>query len=267
MPDSLNLFELTALSLVMLAGLVCDVVLLRRFAPAPAWRVTTGLWGMPELLMAAGAVLGVTVLSSALYTVTNAAMTVIIPAELVLRFAMLAGFFIFFRRRRIAIAPALGLDALTPRKAIGWGVVFALASQPPVGLMIYGCDTLYRLVGIKPSEQPITELFTTTDSPLLLTTITVFAIVAAPVFEEFLFRGFAYPALKHRVGTGRALAIVSAAFAFSHLHMPSVIPLFVLALALGLAYELTGSLLTSITMHATFNGLMIVRLFYQRAHP
>jgi membrane protease YdiL (CAAX protease family) len=42
--------------------------------------------------------------------------------------------------------------------------------------------------------------------------------------------------------------------------------LVVLAVGLTLAYELTGSLLTSITMHSLFNLVMIVQLFYQRAH-
>ena len=97
-------------------------------------------------------------------------------------------------------------------------------------------------------------------------TLTLFALVVAPVFEEFFFRGFAYPALKEHLGSVRALVIVSAAFAASHLHGPSFVPLFVLALGLGLAYELTGTLLTPITMHAVFNSTMIVQLFYQRAH-
>jgi membrane protease YdiL (CAAX protease family) len=63
------------------------------------------------------------------------------------------------------------------------------------------------------------------------------------------------------------LVIVSAAFAVSHWHGPSLLPLFVLALGFGLAYELTGSLLAPIIMHAFFNSTMIIQLFYQRAHP
>ena len=65
---------------------------------------------------------------------------------------------------------------------------------------------------------------------------------------------------------GIQLFIISVVFAISHLHGPSLLPLYVLALGLGLAYELTGSLLTSMTMHSMFNGLMILRLFHERAH-
>ena len=70
--------------------------------------------------------------------------------------------------------------------------------------------------------------------------IAVFAIVVAPVFEEFFFRGFAYPVLKQRWGTLGALLVVSAVFAVIHFHLPSLGPLFALAVGLGLAYELTA---------------------------
>jgi hypothetical protein len=61
---------------------------------------------------------------------------VVMPVELVLRLSILAGFVSFFRRRRIELLPALGLNAALPAKAAGWGAVFALASLPPVGLLI-----------------------------------------------------------------------------------------------------------------------------------
>ena len=96
--------------------------------------------------------------------------------------------------------------------------------------------------------------------------ITVFAIAIAPVFEEFLFRGFAYPVLKQRWGASKALVVVSAAFAAIHLHLPSLGPLFALAVGLGLAYELTGSLLAPITMHVLFNAANVLMILYVRAH-
>jgi membrane protease YdiL (CAAX protease family) len=96
--------------------------------------------------------------------------------------------------------------------------------------------------------------------------IAVFAVTIAPVFEEFLFRGFAYPVLKQRWGTAKALMVVSAAFAGIHFHLPSLGPLFALAVGLGLAYELTGSLLTPITMHVLFNAANVLMILYVRTH-
>jgi membrane protease YdiL (CAAX protease family) len=107
-------------------------------------------------------------------------------------------------------------------------------------------------------------MFTMTDSRLLLGLLVIFAIIIAPIFEEFIFRGFAYPVLKQRFGTWPALALVSTVFALSHVHVPSIVPLFVLAIGLGLAYEWTGSLLAPITMHALFNAIMVARLMLLR---
>lgn len=271
MPETLNIFHVGAAALIA-AGLYCDVIVLQRFGRTRQWRVDAKPWGIPELLMGTVAVLGLLLLANLAYTVAarylhlefDELAPVIIPVELTLRVIMLAGFALFFRRQQIALRPAIGLDALPPRRAVGWGLVFGLASLPPVGLIIFVSDAVCRYFGIEPTEQPVTELFTTTDSTLLLAMLSLFALVVAPIFEEFFFRGFAYPALKARLGTVRALVLVSGIFAASHMHAPSFVPLFALAVGLALAYELTGSLLTSITMHALFNGLMLVRILYER---
>jgi membrane protease YdiL (CAAX protease family) len=275
MPLTLNLLPWIAGGTTILVGLVCDAVLLARFTPAPAMRIQRKAWGLRELLQAAAAIVGLFLLSSAAYELVahathkdiEALAPVIIPVEMVLRIAALFGFALFFKHRGVPLASSFGIDSVPTRTALAAGVVFGLASLPPVGAVMLAGDGFCRLIGLQPSEQPIAELFLTTDSGLVLGTLTVFAMVVAPVFEEFFFRGFAYPALKERLGSVRALVIVSLAFAASHLHGPSFVPLFVLALGLGLAYELTGTLLTPITMHAVFNSTMIVQLFYQRAHP
>ncbi len=80
-----------------------------------------------------------------------------------------------------------------------------------------------------------------------------------------MFRGFAYPALKQRYGMWRGLVIVSLLFAVVHFHTPSVVPLFALGMAFGLAYELTGTLLAPIIMHSLFNTANVLMLFYVRA--
>jgi membrane protease YdiL (CAAX protease family) len=86
------------------------------------------------------------------------------------------------------------------------------------------------------------------------------------LFEEVFFRGFAYPALKQRWGAPRALMMVSGAFALIHLHGPSIAPLFVLAVGLGLAYELTGTLVAPMVMHALFNATNVAMLMFVRYH-
>jgi uncharacterized protein len=266
--------------LLLLLGLTCDVYLLFRFAfsqknPPPDGhhlKVEPKPWGIPELILTASALLAVFLFSDAFYWLV-AAMThrtvlqlasLVITTEVFLRVGILVVCADFMRRRNLNLSSAFGLRALRPLDAISWGIVFGLASMPPVQLLIVTSEKVIRAVGFKPSEQQIAELFATTDSRLLLCLLVVFALVVAPIFEEVFFRGFAYPALKQRLGAGRAMVIVSGVFAFSHVHLPSFVPLFALALGLGLAYELTGSLLVPIGMHALFNGVMVAKLLIGR---
>jgi membrane protease YdiL (CAAX protease family) len=257
---------------LFLAGILCDGLILARFARAGRFKVPTKLWGFDELTVVAAALVGLLLISNLLYAAVAALRhtellqlaALIVPTELLLRVGALTGFLVFLRHRNLALAPSFGLDA-APKTAATWGVVFGLASLPPVALLVTASENVCRFFGLNPADQPIAELFATTHSTTLLVLLSLFALVVAPVFEEVFFRGFAYPALKQRWGTARALAAVSAVFALSHLHGPSFVPLFGLALGLGLAYELTGSLLTPITMHAVFNTVMVGKLLLERS--
>ena len=59
-------------------------------------------------------------------------------------------------------------------------------------------------------------------------------------------------------------AIVSTSLIFASLHAgqwPAPIPIFVLAIGLGVVYQRTGSLIATICMHAVFNGISTLTLF------
>lgn len=87
------------------------------------------------------------------------------------------------------------------------------------------------------------------------------AIIAAPVFEEVLYRGFLQSALVRL--TGRAwLSVIVAAAAFAAMHAVgstgmawyAVGAIFVLGVGMGAAFERTQSLAAPIVMHVLFNG-------------
>jgi len=82
----------------------------------------------------------------------------------------------------------------------------------------------------------------------------------APLFEEVIFRGILLPLVARRWGTAAAVVTVSALFAMVHFHLPSVVPLFVIAVAFSLGYVYSGSLLVPVAMHALFNGVNLVML-------
>ncbi len=105
---------------------------------------------------------------------------------------------------------------------------------------------------------------------LAITSIVIFA----PVLEELLFRGFLQTYIRQHLGSKQAIFITSACFAFFHYsgdqglgNIPIIASLFVLALFLGFLYERQGSLLAPITLHASFNAISIINLYFLGEFP
>ena len=274
----------TAVAVLLSLGLLGDFYLFWRFArPAlaggqaankPLLKIGLKPWSLHDvwfvtavLVLALGLAELVVALVVKLTRVDEgAALPWLLGTDLLLRLAVLFGFVELFRRRGIDWSEALGFRRQPPLRALGLGAVFFVATLPPLAVVFAAYAKLCHLVGIKDVPQPISDLLATSDSVFVVALIIVFAVVVAPVCEEFFFRGFAYPALKQRWGTWVALTATSAAFAVIHLHLPSLGPLFALAVGLGLSYELTGSLLAPITMHALFNATNVAVILYVRTH-
>ncbi|MGQ0552885.1 MAG: lysostaphin resistance A-like protein [Planctomycetota bacterium] len=83
------------------------------------------------------------------------------------------------------------------------------------------------------------------------------AVIAAPLFEEFIFRGLIFGGLRRSQGLWPA-ALASAAI-FAIVHPPvSVLPVFVMGFCAALAYERTGALLAPMIAHAVYNLIVIL---------
>jgi membrane protease YdiL (CAAX protease family) len=140
--------------------------------------------------------------------------------------------------------------------------LLAIAILPVAwGLQFISMDALTR-VGWPPEEQLAVTLLANTKSWWLRVYLGAFAVVLAPVAEEFIFRGILYPFVK-QLGWPR-LAWVGVSFAFALIHDDAArfVPLFVLALALTWLYEKTDNLLAPIAAHSLFNGANLVLLFF-----
>jgi membrane protease YdiL (CAAX protease family) len=82
------------------------------------------------------------------------------------------------------------------------------------------------------------------------------AVLAAPIFEEFIFRGLIFGGLRRSLGFGAA-AVASAAI-FAIVHPPaSVVPVFGLGLAAAFVYERTRMLAGPMIVHATYNAVVV----------
>jgi uncharacterized protein len=119
-----------------------------------------------------------------------------------------------------------------------------------------------RLFGSGSSKQNIVELFSGSRTVEQRIMIIVFAVAIAPVVEEFLFRFFLYGVLKRYFGRFLGMIVNALLFAAAHTHLPSFVPLFILGSCFTIAYEWSGSILVSMTMHALFNSLSLTALAF-----
>lgn len=264
-------------TLLFCLGVVADVYIVLHFLEArrahTLQRVTAKPWSVRDVLAGALAlvftlVLGsliVVQISQRLHLTVDAENSLLLGGELLMRFALLVALTRYLRRLSSNWSDAFGLRAGTRRGAITLGIITYLAILPPLGAFFAGYAKLCQLIGVKQTPQPIAELFIASQSYALVWLILLFAVIVAPLFEEVLFRGFAYPALKQRWGVAAATVITSVVFALIHFHVPSMGPLFALSVGIGLSYEMTGSLLTPITIHILFNATNTAMLLYVRS--
>ncbi len=93
-------------------------------------------------------------------------------------------------------------------------------------------------------------------------------VLAAPVIEEFIYRGFLQTAFRSAgVKPWGAIVATSAIFALAHsnsVRPEAMVALFVLSLAFGVAYERSGRIGVPIVMHAAFNTFNLALMAYAR---
>ncbi|MEL6260279.1 MAG: type II CAAX endopeptidase family protein [Cyanobacteria bacterium J06626_6] len=110
-------------------------------------------------------------------------------------------------------------------------------------------------------NNPILQLVLEEQDPVALGMFLFTAAVAAPIFEEILFRGFLLPSLTRYMSTWGAIGLSSLIFAVAHLSFSEVLPLAVLGAILGFVYVRSQNLMTSILLHSTWNSVTMAGLF------
>lgn len=108
--------------------------------------------------------------------------------------------------------------------------------------------------------------------PFLFSVISI--VVLAPFIEELMFRGFLQTYIRKFFRPPAAIALSSFCFACFHFsfeqglaNIPIIGSLFFLALFLGYVYERQSSLLASISLHAIFNALSVLNLYFLGGTP
>jgi hypothetical protein len=123
-----------------------------------------------------------------------------------------------------AAAAACGTAYVTAARAYGWFPVFNQAAHAPDGVTMLWLGAL--------------------------------AVIAAPIFEEFIFRGLIFGGLRRSLGI--ATAVLASAAIFALVHPPaSVVPVFVLGLCTAVVYARTRMLAASMIVHAIYNAAVL----------
>jgi membrane protease YdiL (CAAX protease family) len=86
--------------------------------------------------------------------------------------------------------------------------------------------------------------------------LALLTICAAPIFEEFIFRGLIFGGLRRSLGLGASVLASAAIFAIVHPAV-SVIPVFALGIGAALVYERTRFLLGPMVVHGVYNAAIV----------
>jgi len=231
----------------------------RRLAARP-WHPEDAL-GMFALFLAlqVGSVLGLLLMRHITHVAPTDS-TQLVLQTLLLDWVGLTLVVVLLARRRESWQAAFGASWRSLGRAALLGGLFLLAALPFFFFYHLLSDLGLRWFGIDSSLQQA-ALVITDNQPLALRSYLMgMAVVVAPLFEEIIFRGILLPVCAKRIGTGLAIFLVSLLFAICHRHLPSTVPLFILSVALSLAYLYTGNLLVPVCMHGLFNAFNLALL-------
>lgn len=110
-------------------------------------------------------------------------------------------------------------------------------------------------------SNPLLQIVLEERDPIALGIFLFTAAIAAPLFEEVLFRGFLLPSLTRYMSVSWAILLSSLIFAVAHLSLSEVLPLAVLGIILGVTYTRSRNLLSSILLHSLWNSVTMIGLF------
>lgn len=162
---------------------------------------------------------------------------------------------LFFLRRTPGLLAATGI-VVAPGEARP-GLLQVLAPGVLAGVLA-GCFALGYLAVVNKVEtlRVWKESFVVSLSPVRDLALFTMVVLAAPLFEEFIFRGLIYRGMERTLRP--AYAVVGSAAIFAVVHPPvSVIPVFVLGIAAALSFRRSGLLWTPIITHMIYNALVV----------
>ncbi|BDI16687.1 hypothetical protein ANSO36C_24890 [Nostoc cf. commune SO-36] len=139
-----------------------------------------------------------------------------------------------------------------------WGLGGYCAALPIVVVVSLINQQLWQGQG---GSNPLLQLALESQDGVALGIFFSTAAIAAPFFEEILFRGFLLPSLTRYLPVWGAILISSLLFAIAHLSLSEILPLTALGIVLGVVYTRSRNLLAPMLLHSLWNSGTLLSLF------
>jgi uncharacterized protein len=239
--DLLSVVEGTFIAFVVISFVVVAAYTARQiakrqllapeFAPLPiAFQPALSAWAL------IACVLGLILLGSPLFSLV----------------VMVGTFAVIMQNRRTAEIQ-YGLNRLPLIRAQAYALVVFGAVMLVESPLSAGSDWVFDFFRLPHPDQDSVESFLQLNNPTLIASFIFQAVIFSPIIEELFFRGFLLTFLKNYTTPLIAVVLSGGVFACAHLNLGAFVPLWFLGIALGVAYEHTGSLLVPMTIHGCFN--------------
>ncbi len=185
------------------------------------------------------------------HAVTIAVVTILsMPAPIAL---------IAFAARRAGCSPVDYLALCWPRRADLIVGILLVAVLLPLG------DLTSWLSGRELVPPAVVDAYRTARDSGTVVLLAIALVVAAPLMEELLFRGFLFPGYERsRLGPWGAMIITSAAWAVMHVQYETfyIAQIFILGLVFGWLRWSSGSTTLTIILHAIVNSAALLQVAF-----
>jgi hypothetical protein len=139
-----------------------------------------------------------------------------------------------------------------------WGLGGYCTALPIVVMVSLINQQLWQGQG---GSNPLLQLALESQNGVALGIFFFTAAIAAPFFEEILFRGFLLPSLTRYLPVWGSIIISSLLFAIAHLSLSEILPLTALGIVLGVVYTRSRNLLAPMLLHSLWNSGTLLSLF------
>lgn len=164
-----------------------------------------------------------------------------------------------FAARRAGCTVTDYLALYAPRRAdlvIGIAIVAVLLPLGDLSSWLTGRDVV---------PPAVVDAYRTARASGTLVLLALALVIAAPLMEELLFRGFLLPGFaRSPLGIGGAIAVTSAAWAVMHIQYESfyIVQIFVLGCAFGWLRWISGSTILTIILHGIVNAAALAQVAF-----